>query len=294
LSLDKLKQLSEVLVYKDRDLTLKSTLRLKAHGDLVVVKSKTALRQCLKKINQWGVDYRILGMGANQVLPPRADYLYLKLDFPFDKSSLNTPQKSYTFPASVALNILTSHAIRFGLKGWEVFTGIPATLGGAVFMNAGTSLGEIGALVQKVHIITPEGEQRVETTDNDSFSYRRNNFLKEGEVIFAVELGHRGFDESIPQTIKDYLQARNKNQPLDARTFGCMFKNHGEFSAGKFIDLLGLKGFNLRDAKVSLKHANFLENIYEADYFDVLNVMEMVKMELELQYGIEFSREVRL
>ena len=90
------------------------------------------------------------------------------------------------------------------------------------------------------------------------------------------------------------MEFRNNTQPLDKRTCGCMFKNHENKPAGKFIDLVGLKGFTAGDIRISPKHGNFLENLGEGDYFDVLNVLEMVKMELELHYGIEFNREVEL
>ncbi|RLA64226.1 MAG: hypothetical protein DRQ88_05235 [Epsilonproteobacteria bacterium] len=294
MNLLELNNISDIKVEINKDLTNKSTMRLKAFGDLITIRSISALKETLKKLNQNAHSYRVLGLGANQVLHPNPDYVYLKLDFPFNRDLLSSPRDVYPLPASVTLNVLTSHAIRFGLLGWESFTGIPASLGGAVFMNAGTSLGEIGNLIKSVHIATPAGGERKEVINNGSFSYRTNNFLKKGEVIFEVEMSHKGISKEISEKIKNYLAFRNSSQPLDAKTFGCMFKNPESGPAGKFIDLLGLKGFGLGDVRVSSKHGNFLENIGEADYFDVLNVLEMVKIELELHYGIKFNREVEL
>jgi len=294
LNLKELENISDITLEPNKDLTNKSTMRLKSSGDLITIKTVKALKETIKQLNLNSHPYRVLGLGANQILHPDPLHVYLKLEFPFDKDLLNKPRDNYLLPASLSLNILTSHAIKFGLKGWESFTGIPATLGGAVFMNAGTSLGEIGDLINWAHIATPDGGQRRERIKKDSFAYRKNNFLKEGEVIFEVELKHFGISKEISEKIKSYLAFRNSTQPLDAKTFGCMFKNHGNNPAGKFIDLVGLKGLTMRDLRVSLKHGNFLENIGEADYFDVLNVLEMVKMELELQYGIKFNREVEL
>lgn len=294
MNLLELKNISDINIEINKDLTNKSTMRLKAFGDIITIKSIEALKETLKRLNQNAHSYRVLGLGANQVLHPCPDYVYLKLELPFDKDYLSSPKESYLLPASLSINVLTSHAIKFGLKGWESFTGIPASLGGAVFMNAGTSLGEIGTLINSVHIATPTGEDRVELVNIDSFSYRKNNFLKEGEVIYQVEMGHEGISKEISEKIKNYLAFRNSSQPLDAKTFGCMFKNPESGPAGKFIDLLGLKGFSLGNLRVSPKHANFLENMGEADYFEVLNVLEMVKMELELHYGIKFNREVEL
>jgi UDP-N-acetylmuramate dehydrogenase len=294
LNLEDLKDMADVSVELQKDLTNRSTMRVKAIGDIITVHSPKALRETIKRLNDFNHGYRVLGLGANQILHPSPDYAYLKLEFPFEKKLLDNPRENYLLPASLPLNVLTSHAIRFGLKGWESFTGIPATLGGAVFMNAGTSLGEIGELIKSVHIATLDGGQRIEMIKNDSFAYRKNNFLKGGEVIFNVEMGHQGISKEISEKIKSYLSFRNESQPLDAKTFGCMFKNPEGGPAGKFIDLVGLKGFTQKDLRISPKHGNFLENMGEADYFDVLKVLEMVKMELELQYGIKFNREVEL
>jgi len=294
LNLSELADIPDISIELDKDLTNRSTMRVKAIGDLIIIRSEEALKETIKRLHERSYAYRVLGLGSNQILHPRPDYVYLKLELPFDKKLLDSPRDNYLLPASLPLNILTSHAIRFGLKGWESFTGIPATLGGAVFMNAGTSLGEIGALVKCVHIATTSGGQREERISSNSFAYRKNNFLRDGEVIFKVEIRHFGVSKEISEKIKNYLVFRNHSQPLDAKTFGCMFKNPESGPAGKFIDLVGLKGFTLKDLRISPKHGNFLENMGEADYFDVLKVLEMVKMELELQYGIKFNREVEL
>ena len=295
--LNELKDISDLEISLDRDLSNKSTMRLKARGDLITIKSKEALAKVLIVLNKNKKPYKVLGWGSNLLLKPTSDEVYLELDFPFDKSVLAKPSDSYILPASTPLNILTAHAIKFGLKGFESFTGIPASLGGAVFMNAGTGLGEIGSIVRKVKIMDASGNERVENITKDSFSYRKNTFLKPGEVIFEVELFHLGIDSNISKVIRDYLDYRTQTQPLDAKTCGCAFKNDHRFykdktcQAGKYIDLVGLKGFTVNGIRVSQKHGNFLENIGNGDYFDVINIMDRVKMELELHFGIQFDRE---
>lgn len=295
-----LKDIPELEISIDKDLTNHSTMRLKARGNLLTVKSKESLSKVLIALNKNSIPYKVLGWGSNLLLKPTSEEVYLELDFPFDKSILAKSSDKYVLPASVPLNILTAHAIKFGLKGFESFTGIPASLGGAVFMNAGTGLGEIGNIVRKVKVMDPSGLEREVTITKDSFSYRKNNFLKPKEVIFEVELTHLGVDPAISKVIRDYLDYRTKTQPLDAKTCGCAFKNDHEFfkdktcQAGKFIDLAGLKGFTLNGIRVSPKHGNFLENMGDGNYFDVINVMDRVKMELELHFGITFNREVEL
>lgn len=295
-----LKDIPDLEVSIDKDLTGHSTMRLRARGDLVTVKSKESLSKVLIALNNKSIPYKVLGWGSNILLKPTSKEVYLDLDFPFDKSILAKPSDNYVLPASIPLNVLTAHAIKYGLKGFESFTGIPASLGGAVFMNAGTGLGEIGSIVRKVKVMGPSGTERVITINKDSFSYRKNNFLKPNEVIFEVELTHQGVDPTISKVIRDYLDYRTSSQPLEAKTCGCAFKNDHSFfkdktcQAGKFIDLVGLKGFTSNGIRVSPKHGNFLENIGDGDYFDVINVMDRVKMELELHFGITFNREVEL
>lgn len=281
----------------DKDLTKLSTMRLKANGDLITIKSVDALKDCLKKLTNKSIEYSILGLGANQLLCETSKVPYIKLSLEFDKSYLNTVREEYELPASVSLSILSSHAVKNGLKGWESFTGIPATIGGAVFMNAGTNLGEIGSLIREVRIINKFGEQRVEKINTDSFSYRKNHFLNPGDIVYSVLMGHNGIDLEISNKIKNYLELRNRTQPLKEWTCGCIFKNsklERTCLAGKFIDILGLKGLTHNGMRVSPKHANFMENENSASKQDVVALIKIIKDELRLQYGVEFETEVKL
>lgn len=137
------------------------------------------------------------------LLPKISNVPYLQLDFDFDRTILDNSQDEYVFPASISLATLTSHANKFGLKGWEVFTGIPASLGGAIFMNAGTNLGEIGSIMKEVNIVTKHGEEKLIKIDRHSFTYRHNHFVEPGDVIYQARLVHFGIDEAISK-MRDY------------------------------------------------------------------------------------------
>ncbi|WP_372655959.1 UDP-N-acetylmuramate dehydrogenase [Halobacteriovorax sp.] len=280
-----------------KDLTKHSTMRLKCVGDLITVTSVSGLKSCLKTLSENSIEYRVLGMGANQLLSETSEIPYIKLSLPFDKSYLLNARDTYLLPASVTLSVLSSHAVKKGLKGWEAFTGIPATLGGAIFMNAGTNLGEIGPLVTRVFTITKEGEENIHLMNEDSFSYRKQNFLADGEFIYQVEMKHFGEDPSISKQIKEYLELRNRTQPLKEWTCGCVFKNSKHKRtclAGKFIDIMGLKGLTYNGMRISPKHANFMENTNSSSHKDVVALINIIKDELLLQYGVEFETEVKL
>jgi UDP-N-acetylmuramate dehydrogenase len=287
-----------VIVEYDKDLTKFSTMRLKAVGDLITVKNLQALKQVTKSLTENGISYRVLGWGANMLIPKVSTVPYLQLDFDFDRTIFESPQDNYLLPASVSLATLTSHANKYGLTGWEVFTGIPASLGGAIFMNAGTNLGEIGSVVKEVYLVTKDGEERLIKIDQHSFSYRHNHFVNSGDVIYQARLIHFGIDEKISRKIKEYLEMRTRTQPLKEFTCGCVFKNyedsfrHVTCRAGLFIDIMGLKGLTYKNLQISLKHANFMENKGESNYEDVLFFINMIKNELKLQYGVSFETEV--
>ena len=274
-----------------------STMRLTSKGDLITVRSKEALIHVQKILSAQKVKPVILGMGANQLLAIKSKNPYLKLELPFDKSYLEEVHEEYELPASVTLSILSSHAVKFGLKGWEGLTGIPATVGGAVFMNAGTNLGEIAPLVRKVWVISRSGEEKEIEITKESFSYRKNHFLNEGDIIYKVLLVHLGQDPEISNTIKEYLSLRNKTQPLKEFTCGCVFKNNIKGAricrAGQFIDILGLKGLTHRNLRISPKHANFIENMGGASKIGMVELIEIIKNELYLQYGVRFETEVQ-
>lgn len=288
----------DVVLEENKDLKKFSTLRLNAVGDLITLKSIEAVKKTVKILNDNKVEYRVLGWGANMLLPERSEIPYLQLDFEFDKSQLEEVRDEYVLPASVSLATLTSHANKFGLKGWEVFTGIPASLGGALFMNAGTNLGEIGTLVTEVKVVTAEGEEKLIKIGKNSFSYRHNNFVNKGDVIVEARLKHFGIDPAISKKIREYLEMRTRTQPLKEWTCGCTFKNFQDLDrdvtcrAGQFIDIMGLKGFTYKNLQVSPKHANFVENKGDSTYEDFLSMIGILQKEMKLQYGVSFSPEV--
>jgi UDP-N-acetylmuramate dehydrogenase len=288
----------DVLVELDKDLKKFSTMRLDARGDLITVKSVAGLAAAVSTLTKNNIEYRVLGWGANVLLPAQTSRPYIQLDFEFDRSVFDSPRDEYVLPASVSLATLTSHANKFGLKGWEVFTGIPASLGGAIFMNAGTNLGEIGSIVKEVKLMTKNGEEKSVIIEKDSFSYRHNHFVNPGDVIYEARLKHFGIDESITKKIREYLDMRTRTQPLKEWTCGCIFKNHHNLvsgvtcRAGLFIDIMGLKGLTIKNLQISPKHANFMENRGESSYEDVMQMISVLQKEMKLQYGVDFETEV--
>ncbi len=162
-------------------------------------------------------------------------------------------------------------------------------------MNAGTNLGEIATLVKSVKMVNSQGELKVVPVNGSMFSYRKNLFLKPGDVIVEVTLITSGVDAAISAKIREYLQWRTTTQPLTEKTCGCTFKNLSkDQSAGRLIDKVGLKGFQYKGLKISNKHANFIENSgEEATFTDFTYFANMIKEELYINYGILFELEIQ-
>ena len=195
--LNQIKKIEGCQYFENIDLTKYTTFKLNSMGDLVEVKTVDALQKLLPLLVEHQKKYLVAGWGANQILPAQCEELLIHLDFNYDSSNLDTQKDEYVFPASLGINHLTSHAVKFGLKGWEVFTGIPASLGGAIYMNAGTNLGEIGNLIKKVQLVTPKGELREVIINKESFAYRKNHFVGPGEIIVGATMIHLGVRDSL-------------------------------------------------------------------------------------------------
>lgn len=275
------------------DLTEYTTFQIGSDGNLVIVRSLSALSALLKELARETIPYRVLGWGANQIVGHPFAGLYIKLDLPFDRSVLEVVNDIYELPASVGLPLLTKSASLLGLSGWEVFTGVPASLGGAIAMNAGTNLGEIGEVVEAVEVMNKEGLASWLKMTPESFHYRGNNFLNDGDVIISARLFHKGIDKSLKNKIREYLILRNKSQPMREKTCGCVFRNGNNWRAGQTIDILGLKGFGTENLVVSSIHANFMENLGGAtlDEFDRLS--SVIKKTMEYYFNDQFPFEVK-
>ena len=285
---------SEYIFEKNKNLVRSSTMGLSAHGDLLTVKNENALKKAIYQIISSGKAYRILGKGSNLILPEHSKSIYIRLDFPFNKEYFDQIRDEYVVPANLPLYLLSSHAVRFGLKGWEIFTGIPATVGGAIRTNAGTQLGDFCEIVKSIKVMDKAGAVKDIEIDENAFSYRKNHILRPSDIVIGAKLMHFGQDKRVSGKIRNYLEYRSKSQPLNAKTSGCIFKNTSSYAAGELLDKAGLKGWEYKGMKISEKHANFMVNEKGATAKDVREFVELVKSKIMVQYGIELDVEVEM
>ena len=204
--------------------------------------------------------------------------------------------------AGVNLQALCRQAIDSGLAGMNFALGIPGTVGGAVYMNAGTSRGAMGDVLTAVDTLTPDGAAVERNRSELAFEYRR--FALKGTppeaetllLVTGVRLSCRRDDpERLRREARDILNERMRNHPIGVQSAGCFFKNPatGE-PAGRLIDMAGLKGRRVGGAAVSDKHANYIVNTGGATASDILSLMVVVQEEVENKFGVRLEPEVKI
>ena len=185
-----------------------------------------------------------------------------------------------------------SFCVSEGLSGLEPLSGIPATVGGMVVMNAGSFGRSIGELIESIRLIKFSGEGRVFGVSEVDWGYRFSSLKGKGvvtQVVLRLADAKRG---SVRAEVARFMRQRAEKQPLGMPSSGSVFKNPPGFSAGRLIEDAGLKGRRMGGAQVSEKHANFIVNRGEARCRDVLGLMELVKREVSERFGVTLEEEV--
>lgn len=192
----------------------------------------------------------------------------------------------------VKLVSLVNRMQREGWTGLELFAGIPGTVGGAIRMNAGTALGETVDALLDVTVVREGGVVDVLSVADLRMRYRHSE-LPEGSIVASARLRTTGEDVAASKAkVQHHLDYRARTQPVDVPTCGSTFRNPDGDTAGRLIDAAGLKGAAIGGARVSPKHANFIENTGEATAADIRALVEHVQAEVERQFGVKLHREV--
>lgn len=185
--------------------------------------------------------------------------------------------------------------LEHSLTGLEFAVGIPGTIGGAVWMNAGAYGGEMMQIVDSVSTVTREGERRVYTREELNFGYRQSVFQETGDIVTEVHLRlQKGKQEKIAADMDEYTQRRRSKQPLTLPSAGSTFKRPPGYYAGTLIDQTGLKGLAIGGAQVSTLHAGFVVNTGQATARDVLQLISEVQRRVFELHGVQLDPEVRI
>ncbi len=198
-------------------------------------------------------------------------------------------------PAGALLMNVCKAAQQAGLSGMECLYGIPGTVGGAVYMNAGAYGGEIKNITVGVEAMEADGKVRTFTADELSFGYRTSRFERSGEIIISATFGLKsGSRDEILEKMEELIQRRKSRQPLEFPSFGSAFKRPEGTYAGLVIEQSGLKGRKFGGAQISPKHANFIVNLGGASASDIMGLITMAQKEVLEKTGYSLEPEVRL
>lgn len=218
--------------------------------------------------------YKIIGNGSNLIISESYDGVLIKLDF----DNLVIDGTKVKVGASYSLSKLSMECAKKGLSGLEFACGIPGTVGGAIYMNAGAYGSNISDVLKSVTVLDKNYEVKVLDASLLELGYRDSIFKNNDYVILEGEfvLNYKNSD-AILNDIKDIMASRREKQPLEYPSAGSVFRNPEGYSAGRLIEKAGLKGLRVGDAEVSLKHANFIVNRGSASAEDVISLIDIIK-----------------
>ncbi len=252
------------------------------------------LASIIKLCKNEGVPFLLIGAGSNLLVSDKGvDGVVCRLGASFDYAQVNG--NKITAGASISLAKLSKIAQRYGLSGLEFSSGIPGSLGGAVFMNAGAYGGEMKDVVVKTEYLDENGELKSISGEKHDFSYRHSFFSDGKKYILSsqMELTHKNPDE-IMEKMRDLNARRKEKQPLDKPSAGSTFKRPEGYFAAKLIEEASLKGVSVGDAQVSTKHAGFIVNNGNATAEDVTELIKKVQREVYDKFQVELETEVKL
>ncbi len=276
------------------DVSLKEYTTYKVGGIarvMVFPKNIDCLVMLIKKLKANHIQYMVLGNGSNVLFSDSVyDGVVIKLD-EFDK--IEFEENKVTCGAGASLMKVASQSVRRGLTGLEFATGIPGSIGGAIYMNAGAYKSDMGYVVSKVKVLTPKMTVITMVNRELNFHYR-TSFLKQHKDYICLEATlqlKKGNKEEIEQLVQDRKKRRLESQPLEYPSAGSVFRNPKDLFAGKLIEDLGYKGLTKGGAKVSEKHANFIINYHDAKASDIKELIEFIKQVVKENYGIDLVVE---
>lgn len=250
------------------------------------------LTDLISFLSKMGYPWIVLGEGSNTII----------LDEGIEKAVIITKKMKaieikdsgeIVAEAGANMGTIMNRSVRKGFAGFEFAAGIPGTIGGGVFMNAGANDSEVKDVIKKVWLFI-DGKEEVVSRRELNFEYRKSN-LAEGAVVMKVLIKlDRGDRKLSEKKVKDYLDKRNKTQPIKMSNTGSIFKNPDSIAAGKLIEELGLKGYEIGGAQISELHGNFIVNRGSAKASEVLKLIDVAKENAYKLRGIILEPEVRI
>lgn len=255
----------------------------------VEVKDVSEMTEVLSFCHRENLPFFVLGKGSNCLFDSsglKRLVIHNKIDF-----CTETQPGHFHVGAGYSFSLLGTQTAKKGWTGLEFASGIPATVGGAVYMNAGAQGQATSDTLAWVEYVTASGELKRFTRDDLVYSYRSSSFQKMSGAIVSACFVLQPSSNARSQQLQ-LLQQRINSQPYQDKSAGCVFKNPPNSSAGALIDQCGLKGFKVGDAEVSELHANFLINASKASSSDMRALIAHIQQTVKEQKGVDLQMEI--
>lgn len=290
-----LKELPSTCVREEEYLRHHTTFKIGGPADLFVEPTTMAeLSFALRTIHEFDVPVTIIGCGSN-ILVKDGGIRGAVVSVRHMTQIMDCNDNVLCIGSGYMLKDASEFAWENGLTGLEFAIGIPGTLGGAVFMNAGAYDGEMSHVVTAVRAVDFQGNIKEYDASHLDFGYRHSVFHDNHEVIGEVIMTLKPGDKNVIKARMDELtEKRESKQPLEFASAGSTFKRPPGYFAGTLIEQTGLKGLSVGDAQVSHKHAGFVINTGSASAKDVLDLIAEVQRRVYDQHGVHLEPEVRM
>ena len=277
---------------------MKEYTSFKAGGSadmLILPKNREELISALKLMNKSGAEHLVMGNGSN-LLVKDGGYRGVIIRIGEGFQDVTIDGERIIAGAGALLSAVAREACNASLAGFEFASGIPGTVGGAVFMNAGAYDGEMSHIIESAEVLSKDGSKTYKLNKDElELSYRHSIIQRTGDVLLnACFLLNRGEQEKIAERIKELTARRNEKQPLSYPSAGSFFKRPLNNFAGKLIQDSGLRGLTLGGAQVSELHSGFIINRGNATASDIINLMEVIRSTVLENSGVLLEPEVRI
>lgn len=255
-------------------------------GDLI--QAALIIRFC----NEQDIPLLVVGNGSNLLVSDDGiEGVVLRIE----ADTIKIEGTRMTVQAGASLKRACVAACEHGLSGLEFAYGIPGTIGGGVYMNAGAYGGQLSDIVESATALTTDGKIVELAAEQMQFDYRHSVLMDQPLTVWSVTLRLRGDDPTtIREKMEEHMAARKQKQPLEYPSGGSFFKRPAGHFASALIEQCGLKGFTVGGAQVSEKHAGFVINRGGATCADVMELCRQVRITVKETFGVQLEREVQL
>lgn len=252
------------------------------------------LPELVARLNADQLPYLVIGAATNTLFAaPELPGLTIKLA----TRELAITDEIVSVSAGCLMPKLAAEAAKAGLAGLEFAAGVPGSVGGSVFGNAGAFGGEIKDQLRSAEVLDEHGQRHSVRADECGFAYRDSIFKTQRDrwvIVSATFAARKEPAAQVRARLLEVQKHRRETQPVEQRSLGSTFKNPPGDSAGRLIDAAGLKGMRIGGAEISPKHANFIVNLGGASADDVLALMAEMRKRVFERFGIELEPEVRV